>query len=112
MECNIIGTYIRPKWVHNFVREEGYFKMIRSTNVSSLRSDLASHLKDLAEGPILILSHSRPVAMLLEPEMFESLVEKIELLEDIVDGRRAVEDIRVHPDHVIDAEEAFERLGH
>jgi len=86
--------------------------MLRSTNVSSLRSDLSAFLKDLDEGPLLILSHSRPAAVMLDPEMFEALVEKIELLEDIVDGHRAIADYRTDPDHAVDAEEVFERLGH
>jgi PHD/YefM family antitoxin component YafN of YafNO toxin-antitoxin module len=85
--------------------------MLRSTNVSSLRSDLSSFLKELDEGPMLVLSHSRPVAVMIEPEMFEALMEKIELLEDIVDGRRAIADYRQHPDQIINAEEAFQRLG-
>ena len=86
--------------------------MLRTTNVSNLRSDLSSFLKDLDEGPVLILSHSRPTAVLIEPEMFEALVEKIELLEDLVDGRRAIDDYRADPDQAVDAEEVFERLGH
>lgn len=86
--------------------------MLRTTNVSNLRSDLSSFLKDLDEGPILILSHSRPTAVLIEPEMFDALVEKIELLEDLVDGRRAIDDYRADPDQAVDAEEVFERLGH
>lgn len=86
--------------------------MIRTTNVSNLRSDLSSFLKDLDEGPILILSHSRPAAVLVAPEMFDALIEKIELLEDLVDGRRAIDDYRADPDLVVDAEEVFERLGH
>ena len=86
--------------------------MFKTTNVSNLRSDLSSILKDLDEGPVLILSHSRPAAVLIEPELFDALVEKIELLEDIVDGRRAIADYRTDPDLVVDAEEVFERLGH
>ena len=86
--------------------------MLRTTNVSNLRSDLSSFLKDLDEGPVLILSHSRPTAVLIEPEMFDALVEKIELLEDLVDGRRAIDDYRADPDQAVDAEEVFERLGH
>lgn len=86
--------------------------MIRTTNVSNLRSDLSSFLKDLDEGPVLVLSHSRPKAVLIEPELFEALVEKIELLEDLVDGRRAIADYRADPDLAVDAEEVFERLGH
>ena len=86
--------------------------MFKTTNVSNLRSDLSSILKDLDEGPVLILSHSRPAAVLIEPELFDALVEKIELLEDIVDGMRAIADYRTDPDLVVDAEEVFERLGH
>jgi len=50
--------------------------------------------------------------VLVEPEMFDALVEKIELLEDLVDGRRAIDDYRADPDQAVDAEEVFERLGH
>jgi len=86
--------------------------MLRTTNVSNLRSDLSSFLKDLDKGPVLVLSHSRPKAVLIEPEMFDALVEKIELLEDLVDGRRAIADYRADSDLAVDAEEVFERLGH
>lgn len=86
--------------------------MLRSTNVSSLRSDLLAFLKGLDEGPLLILSHSRPAAVMLDPEMFEALVEKIEMLEDLVEGRSAIADYRSNPEHAVDAEEVFERLDH
>lgn len=86
--------------------------MLRTTNVSKLRSNLSSYLKDLNEGPLFILSHSSPAAVLVEPEMFNALVEKSELLEDLVDGRRAIEEYRADPDVVIDAEEVFDHLGH
>ena len=85
--------------------------MLKSTNVSSLRSNLPAFLKDLDEGPLLIHSHSRPAAVMLAPEMFEALVEKLEMLEDLVDGRRAIADFRTGPDHAVDAEEVFNRLG-
>ncbi len=86
--------------------------MLKTTNVSNLRSDLSSLLKDLDKGPVLVLSHSRPAAVLVEPEMFDALVEKIDLLEDILDGRRVIAEYRADPDLVVDAEEVFERLGH
>jgi prevent-host-death family protein len=86
--------------------------MLKTTNVTNLRSELSSYLKDLDDGPVLILSHSRPAAVLIEAEMFDSLVEKIELLEDIVDGRRAIAEIREDPDLAVEAKEVFERLGH
>ena len=86
--------------------------MLKTTNVTNLRSELSSYLKDLDDGPVLILSHSRPAAVLIEAEMFEALVEKIELLEDIIDGRRIIAEIREDPDLMVDAEEVFERLDH
>jgi prevent-host-death family protein len=86
--------------------------MLKTTSVTKLRSDLSSFLKDLDDGPVLILSHSRPTAVLIEAEMFDALVEKIELLEDIIDGRRAIAEIRADPGLGVDAEEVFERLGH
>ena len=86
--------------------------MLKTTNVTNLRAELSSYLKDLNDGPVLILSHSRPAAVLIEAEMFDALVEKIELLEDIIDGRRIISEIREDPDLVVDAEEVFKRLVH
>lgn len=86
--------------------------MLRTTNVSTLRTDLSSFLSDLEDGPVLILSHSTPKAVLIDPDLFDSLVEKVELLEDIVDGRRAISEYRADPKNVLDAEEVFERLGY
>ena len=86
--------------------------MIKTTNVSTLRTDLSSFLSDLEDGPVLILSHSRPKAVLVDPELFEALVEKVEFLEDLVDGRRAIAEFRADPDYIVDAEEVFKRLGY
>jgi prevent-host-death family protein len=86
--------------------------MLRTTNVSTLRTDLSSFLSNLEDGPVLILSHSTPKAVLIDPELFDSLVEKVELLEDLVDGRRVISEYRADPNSVVDAEEVFERLGY
>ncbi len=86
--------------------------MLKTTNVSTLRTDLSSFLSDLENGPVLILSHSRPKAVLVDPELFDALVEKVELLEDLVDGRRAIAEYRTDPEFRVDAEEVFERLGY
>jgi len=86
--------------------------MLRTTNVSTLRTDLSSFLSELENGPVLVLSHSRPAAVLVDPELFDSLVENVELLEDLVDGRRAISEYRADPNSVVDAEEVFERLGY
>lgn len=86
--------------------------MLRTTNVSTLRTDLSSFLSDLEDGPVLILSHSTPKAVLIDPELFDSLVEKVELLEDLVDGRRVLADYQADPAGFVDAEEVFDRLGY
>ena len=86
--------------------------MLRTATVTELRAELSSYLEGLKEGPLLVLSHSRPAAVVLEPEMYEALVDQIELLEDILDGRRVIDEYLEDVSLAVDAEEVFERLGH
>jgi prevent-host-death family protein len=86
--------------------------MLKTTTVSELRADLSEFIKNLDDGPLLVLSRSRPAAVLVEPEMFDAIVEKCELLEDLVDGRRAISEYLEDRSIAVDAEEVFERLGH
>lgn len=86
--------------------------MFRTTTVTELRSELASLLDSLPEGPVVVLSRSKPAAILMEPEMFDTLVERIEMLEDLLDGRRAIADYVNDGNLAVDAEEVFEGLGH
>ena len=85
--------------------------MYRTTTVSELRSDLSSLLATLEDGPLLVLSHSKPKAMLIDPELFSNLIERVELLEDLLDGRQALAEFMENPDVALDAEEVFSRLG-
>ncbi len=85
--------------------------MLKTASVTELRSGLATYLEGLQDGPLLILSHSRPAAMLIEPELFDNLVERVELLEDLLDGRKAISEYLEDPAAALDAEEVFERLG-
>jgi prevent-host-death family protein len=85
--------------------------MLRTTTVTQLRSELASLIESLQDGPLLVLSHSRPAAMLIEPEMFDNLMERVERLEDLLDGRQAIAEYLENPAVAIDAEELFERIG-
>lgn len=85
--------------------------MFRTTTVSQLRADLSSLLSNLEEGPLVVLSHSKPKAILIDPELFDNLVERVELLEDLLDGRQAVAEYLTNPDITVDAEEVFERIG-
>lgn len=85
--------------------------MLRTTTVTQLRSELASLIESLQDGPLLVLSHSKPAAMLIEPEMFDNLVERVERLEDLLDSRQAIAEYLENPAVAIDAEELFERIG-
>jgi len=50
--------------------------------------------------------------VLIDPEMFDTLMKECELLEDILDGRAAVADYLEDRKSAVDAEEVFKRLGH
>jgi len=85
--------------------------MLRTATVTELRSELASYLESLQEGPLLVLSRSKPAAMMIEPEEFDRLLERIEYLEDLLDGRQAVAEYLDDPSVALDAEEVFKRIG-
>jgi PHD/YefM family antitoxin component YafN of YafNO toxin-antitoxin module len=59
----------------------------------------------------MIMSRSRPAAVLVDPEMFDTLLKECELLEDILDGRTAVAEYLKDSKSAVDAEKVFERLG-
>jgi len=86
--------------------------VFQTATISELRKDIATYVQSLEEGPLVILSHSHPAAIMVEPEMFEGLLEKVELLEDLLDGKRLLEDYLSEPGSARDAEEVFQRLGH
>jgi len=86
--------------------------MFKTTAVTELRSDLSALIKGLDDGPLVVLSRSRPVAVLVDPEMFDTIIEKCELIEDLLDGRRAVFEYIEDSSIAVDAEDIFERIGH
>ena len=85
--------------------------MLRTASVSELRSDLSAFIAKLEEGPIVVMSRSHPAAILLDPEVFEALIENAETLEDILDGRISLAHYSADPNTAVDAEEVFARLG-
>jgi hypothetical protein len=58
------------------------------------------------------MSRSRPAAVLVDPEMFDTLLKECELLEDILDSRASVAEYLKDSKSAVDAEEVFKRLGH
>ena len=85
--------------------------MLRTASVSQLRSALSSYIEKAGEGPIGVVSRSQPAAVLLDPQVYEALIENAETLEDILDGRLALDQYAAHPEVAVDAEEVFARLG-
>lgn len=85
--------------------------MVKTATVSELRAEIADYLKRLEDGPILVMSRSRPTAVLVDPVVFDAMLERIELLEDLLDGRTAVAEYLKDSESAIDAEEVFRRLG-
>ncbi len=86
--------------------------MLKTTTITELRAELSSYIGELNEGPVMIMSRSRPAAILIDPEMFDALVKESELLEDILDGRQVLAEYQMDHSVAEDAEEVFKRLGH
>ncbi|MCJ7625914.1 MAG: type II toxin-antitoxin system prevent-host-death family antitoxin [Anaerolineaceae bacterium] len=84
--------------------------MLETTTISELRANLSEYVHNLKDEPLLVLSRSKPAAYLMKPELFEALVERIEQLEDIIDGRIAVSEYLENPDQAVDADEILSEL--
>jgi len=73
--------------------------------------ELMDQVKGSREG-VRIVRHGRPVARIISDELFESLVETLEILsdEEFMDGfRKAVKDVKAG--RTISLEESKRRLG-
>jgi len=64
--------------------------MRKTATVSELRAELAKYLKGLEAGPVTVLSHGKPVAMLVEPDTYYALLDKCKMLEDLQEGLLAL----------------------
>lgn len=81
---------------------------MRTELVTTLKRQATELLADLARDrrPILITQHGLPSAYLVDTDTFEALQRKLDVLEGIARGERAIEDGRV-----VTHEEAGRRLG-
>ena len=86
--------------------------MLKTASVTQLRAELAAYLERVGEGPVVVVSRSQPVAVLLDPQVYEALVETAQTLEDVLDGLAGLERYAAEPGVAVDAEEVFARLGH
>jgi prevent-host-death family protein len=61
-------------------------------SISDARADLASVVTRAKKGPVTISRHGKPIAVLINPSLFEKFVESIEELEDIAAFDEAMSD--------------------
>lgn len=52
-------------------------------SISDARENLSAAVSDSRKKPVRILKHGKPVAILINPSMYEKFVESMEELEDI-----------------------------
>ena len=84
--------------------------MIHTASITELRDKLAETIDSLKdEKAILIMRHSKPAAYLVSRDLFESLIERVEDLEDQADMAAALSDYR--QGKALEAEAVFTRLG-
>lgn len=81
---------------------------MRTELVTTLKRKATELLSELARDkePILITQHGLPSAYLVDVDSFESLKDRVRLLEGIARGERAIEDGRV-----VSHEEAKSRMS-
>lgn len=61
-------------------------------SISDARADLAKAINRAKKNPVTILRHGKPIAILINPSLFERFVESIEELEDIAAFDEALSD--------------------
>lgn len=76
-------------------------------SISDARADLAKAVTRAKKSPVTISRHGKPVAILINPSLFEKFVESIEELEDIAAFDEAMSD----KDPTIPWEQAKKDLG-
>lgn len=86
--------------------------MIHTASITELRDKLAETINSLEdEKAILIMRNSKPAAYLVSRDLFESLIERMEDLEDQADMAAALSDYHQGQGQALEAEAVFTRLG-
>jgi prevent-host-death family protein len=58
--------------------------------VSEARENFSEAVEDAQKKPVQILKHGKPVAVLINPSLFEKFLDSMEELEDIADFDEAI----------------------
>lgn len=84
-----------------------YISGMRTFSVAETRSSLAEALETVATEPVAITRHGKPVAVILEPGIYERLLDAFEELEDV----RAFDDAQIDGDSRIPWLQVKQDLG-
>ena len=69
-----------------------YTLLMSDISISDAREGLSAAVNDSQKKPVRILKHGKPVAVLINPSMFERFIESMEELEDIAAFDAAISD--------------------
>ena len=84
-----------------------YITPMTEVSITGARADLAKTIKRAKKGPIKITSHGEPQAVLVDPSLFEKMLEALEDSEDLA----AYDAALVDPDPGIPWEQVKKDLG-
>ena len=59
-------------------------------SISEARENFSEAVEDAQKKPVQILKHGKPVAVLINPSLFEKFLDSMEELEDIADFDKAI----------------------
>jgi prevent-host-death family protein len=78
--------------------------------MSDLRIHQNSVLARIAEGPVVLTQHGRAAAVLVEPDLWNELVQRLEDLQDTLDVMRGHQEMQEDPASVVPWEEVRAEL--
>jgi len=79
-----IVLYKMPSILYNYFMSD--------ISISDARENLSAAVGDSRKKPVRILKHGKPVAVLINPSMYEKFVDSMEELEDIAAFDEAISD--------------------
>ncbi len=84
--------------------------MTKTATVTELRANLANYLEELEQEPLLILRRGQEAAYLVDPEVFDALLSRLDDLEDLIEGNIAFAQY-LNGGEAVDGEEVFKEVG-
>lgn len=84
-----------------------YNLLMTDISITDARADLAAVIKRAKKKPIRITHHGKPQAVLLDPSLYEQMIDALEELEDI----EAVDAYKSNPSGSVTLEQLKRELG-